>query len=260
MWPGPYGEWGSRKYLLASLDQSPRADGRSTTSTSSTATASTRRRRSRRRWARSTTAVRSGQGAVRRDLLLLGGADRGGGGDPARAGHAAAHPPAVVLHAQPLDRGRPARHPRARSASAASRSRRWPRACSPTSTSTACRRARARARASRSSPDLLTDETLAHVRALNEHRRRARPVAGPDGAGLGAARPAGHLGADRGEQRRAAGGQPRRARQPRPSRPTSWPRSTGTPSRRASTCGRPPAGTEGVSDSGSVRHALVLRR
>ena len=27
MWPGPYGEWGSRKYLLASLDQSARADG-----------------------------------------------------------------------------------------------------------------------------------------------------------------------------------------------------------------------------------------
>src|SRR3981189_1875200 len=24
MWPGPYGEWGSRKYLLASLDQSPK--------------------------------------------------------------------------------------------------------------------------------------------------------------------------------------------------------------------------------------------
>ena len=22
MWPGPYGEWGSKKYLLASLDQS----------------------------------------------------------------------------------------------------------------------------------------------------------------------------------------------------------------------------------------------
>ena len=22
MWPGPYGEWGSRKYVLASLDQS----------------------------------------------------------------------------------------------------------------------------------------------------------------------------------------------------------------------------------------------
>jgi len=27
MWPGPYGEWGSRKYLLASLDQSPRRMG-----------------------------------------------------------------------------------------------------------------------------------------------------------------------------------------------------------------------------------------
>ena len=27
MWPGPYGEWGSRKYLLASLDQSPAAHG-----------------------------------------------------------------------------------------------------------------------------------------------------------------------------------------------------------------------------------------
>src|SRR4030095_5962103 len=24
MWPGPYGEWGSRKYLIASLDQSLR--------------------------------------------------------------------------------------------------------------------------------------------------------------------------------------------------------------------------------------------
>ena len=24
MWPGPYGDWGSRKYLLASLDQSLR--------------------------------------------------------------------------------------------------------------------------------------------------------------------------------------------------------------------------------------------
>ena len=27
MWPGPYGEWGSRKYLLASLDQSLTPDG-----------------------------------------------------------------------------------------------------------------------------------------------------------------------------------------------------------------------------------------
>jgi L-glyceraldehyde 3-phosphate reductase len=27
MWPGPHGEWGSRKYLLASLDQSLRRLG-----------------------------------------------------------------------------------------------------------------------------------------------------------------------------------------------------------------------------------------
>src|SRR6202008_2670055 len=27
MWPGPYGDWGSRKYLLASLDQSLKRTG-----------------------------------------------------------------------------------------------------------------------------------------------------------------------------------------------------------------------------------------
>jgi hypothetical protein len=51
MWEGPYGDWGSRKYLTASLDRSW-AGWVSTTSTSSTPTASIRTRRSRRRWAR----------------------------------------------------------------------------------------------------------------------------------------------------------------------------------------------------------------
>ena len=51
MWPGPYGDLGSRKYLTASLDQSLRRLG-STTSTSSTTTARTPTRRWRRRWAR----------------------------------------------------------------------------------------------------------------------------------------------------------------------------------------------------------------
>ena len=37
---------------------------------------------------------------------------RRGSGDPARAGHAAADPPAVLLDAQPLDRARAARHAR----------------------------------------------------------------------------------------------------------------------------------------------------
>ena len=43
------------------------------------------------------------------------------------------------------------------------------------------------------SPDLLTDETLGHIRALNEIASAPGPVAGPAGAGLGAARPAGHV-------------------------------------------------------------------
>ena len=61
MWPGPYGEWGSRKYLLGQPRPVAWPGWGSTTSTSSTATGSTRTRRSRRRWARSTTAVRSGR-------------------------------------------------------------------------------------------------------------------------------------------------------------------------------------------------------
>ena len=52
------------------------------------------------------------QGAVRRHLLVLGGEDARGGGHPRPARHAAADPPAVVLDAQPLDRGRPARRAR----------------------------------------------------------------------------------------------------------------------------------------------------
>ena len=45
-----------------------------------------------------------GQGAVRRHLVVLRGAHPRGRRDPARPGHAAADPPAVVLDAQPLDR------------------------------------------------------------------------------------------------------------------------------------------------------------
>ena len=50
MWDGPYGDWGSRKYLLASLDQSLKRMGW-TTWTFSTTTAWTPRPRWRRRWA-----------------------------------------------------------------------------------------------------------------------------------------------------------------------------------------------------------------
>ena len=60
--------------------------------------------------ARHRRAVRAG--AVRRHLVVLRREDRRGGHHRPRARHAAADPPAVVLDAQPLDRGRPARHPR----------------------------------------------------------------------------------------------------------------------------------------------------
>ena len=105
MWPGPYGEWGSRKYLLASLDQSLGRMGLDYVDIfyshrlrpGHAAGGDARRARH---------GGAPGQGAVRRDLVVLGGAHAGGGGDPARARHAAADPPAVLLAAEPLDRGR----------------------------------------------------------------------------------------------------------------------------------------------------------
>ena len=108
MWPGPYGEWGSRKYLLASLDQrlprmgldyvdifySHRFDPETPLEETMGAL---------------DTAVRQGKALyvgissysarrrARRRAIL------------ARPRHAAADPPAVVLDVQPLDRARPAR-------------------------------------------------------------------------------------------------------------------------------------------------------
>ena len=114
MWPGPYGDLGTRKYLLASLDQSLRAHAASTTSTSSTRTGSIPRLRSRRRWARSTAPSGRARPAYVGHLLLRPAAHRGGDRDPAPAGNAAADPPAVLLDVQPLDRAGAARRARAR--------------------------------------------------------------------------------------------------------------------------------------------------
>ena len=86
MWPGPYGEWGSRKYLLASLDASlermrldyvdifysHRFDPETPLEETMGAL---------------DTAVRSGKALLRRDLVLRTAADRRGGRDPARPGH-----------------------------------------------------------------------------------------------------------------------------------------------------------------------------
>ena len=114
-----------------------------------------------------------GQGAVRRHLApTRARAPRRRCAILRRAGHAAAHPPAVLLAAQPLDRGGPARRARARRASAASCSRRSPRACSPTVTWTASPRTRARRPAASLSEDMLTEDSL-DARARPQRDRAA---------------------------------------------------------------------------------------
>ena len=60
MWPGPYGEWGSRKYLLASLDQSLKRMGLEYVDIFYT-TAPTRTRRWKRPWARWTPPSQQGK-------------------------------------------------------------------------------------------------------------------------------------------------------------------------------------------------------
>ena len=151
MWPGPYGEWGSRKYLLASLDQSPAAHGARVRRHLLLAPARPRHAargddgRARHRGA-------LGQGALRRHLLVLPGEDARGARDPRSARHAPPHPPALVLAPQPLDRARAARRARRAGRRLHRASRRSRRECSPTSTSTASRRAPARPRTARSRP------------------------------------------------------------------------------------------------------------
>ena len=110
MWPGPYGEWGSRKYLLASLDQSLKRMGLDyvdifyshrfdpETPLEETMGALDHRRA-------------PGQGALCRHFLLQFAPHPGGLGDPQAARHALPHPSAELLDAQSLDRGRrSARH------------------------------------------------------------------------------------------------------------------------------------------------------
>ena len=80
------------------------------------------------------------------------------------------------------------------------------------------------------------------------HRRAARPDAGADGAGLGAARRPGHHGADRRQPTRAGRGLRGRARETPTSATPNSPRSTAMPATPTSTCGLP-------RPSARVRHA-----
>ena len=148
-------------------------------------------------------------GALRRHLLVQLGAHAGGGGDPARARHAAADPPAVVLDDQPLDRGRrPARHPgggrrrvhRLLAARPGSAHRPLPRR----------RAGRLAGRHRRGDGPRHADRRAPRPRPGPQRCRRApRPDARPAGARLGAARPADDVAGDRREQRRPARGQRR---------------------------------------------------
>ena len=101
MWPGPYGEWGSRKYLIASCDQSLQRMGLEYVDIFYP-TGPTRRRRWRRRWARWTCWC----GRARRSTPAS--AATAARSSPTRCASASSmgyaritHPPAVLQHAQP---------------------------------------------------------------------------------------------------------------------------------------------------------------
>ena len=176
MWPGPYGEWGSRKYLLASLDQSLAAHGprlrRHLLLAPLRSRDAARGDDGRARHARCDRARRSTSASrptpPRRP--------REAHGDPARPRHTARHPPAVVLDAQPLDRAgaarraRRARHRLHRLLAAR------PGACSPTSTSTGFPAARGR-RDRSLAPSCIDEQALAKIRGPERDRGRARPDA-----------------------------------------------------------------------------------
>ena len=187
MWPGPYGDLGSRKYLVASLDQSLQRMGLDyvdifyhhrpdpDTPLEETMGALDHHRP-------------PGQGALCRHLPVPAGGDPRGGRDPQGDGHAAAHPPAELLDAQPLDRGRPARRARrarrrlhlllAAGAGAAHQQISQRRAGR-----TPARRANWTLQSSRITPELV--DKLNRLAAIAE---TPRPDAGPAGARLGASR------------------------------------------------------------------------
>ena len=236
MWPGPYGIWGSRKYLTASLDQSLKRMGldyvdifyshRLDPNTPLEETMGALDR-----------AVRAGKALYVGHFLLLARRDAQGGRYPARARHAALDPPALLFAAQPLDRTGPARRAggsrrrlhrllAARPGAAhrqvfEGRSRRQPRHQGRLAAARAHEGSQHRARP-----------------GARQDRPQARPVAGADGHRLGAAR---SCGSPRPWSARARSSSSTiRSRPCRTSNSArrNWPRSTNTPSMPASTCGR----------------------
>ena len=99
MWPGPYGDHGSRKYLLASLDQSLARMGLDYVDIfySHRFDPDTPARGDDGRAGHRCGQVRAR--ALRGHLFVFRRTDTGGSRDPPRSRHPAADPPAVVLHA-----------------------------------------------------------------------------------------------------------------------------------------------------------------
>ena len=212
MWPGPYGDLGSRKYLLASLDQSLRRMGldyvdifyshRPDPATPLEETMSAL-----------ATAVQSGR------ALYAGISSY----PPEQTAQAAAilgqmgvrlliHQPSYSILDRWVEDGL---------VDALGRDGIGCIAFSPLAqgllTSRYLNGIPAGSRASRAgslSPGLLTDAAVTPPARAERHRRGARPDAGPAGPGVGAARPAGHLGPGRRQQRRAARGEPAGGRRP----------------------------------------------
>ena len=249
MWPGPYGQGGgSRKYVLASLDQSLRRLGLDyvdifyshrfdpETPIEETMRAlddggSCRQGALRRASPRYSTAKTHEAATIARDLgtpLLI-------------------HQPSATRCSTAGSRSRAFWTSWRSRAWAASRSRRWPRDCSPTATSTGSQRARAPpAGGSTIGKGQLSDATLQNLTALNAIAAARGQSPGSDGAGLGAA----GLSDDLASSSAPAGSSSSTPTSTRwtisPSPTTSWRRSTGTPWSPASTSGRSRPRTDAV--------------
>ena len=184
MWPGPYGEWGGRKYMLASLDQSLKRMGldyvdifyshRFDPETPLEETMGALDYRG-----------APGQGALCRHFVLQFAPHQGGRGDPEAARHALPHPPAELFDGQSLDRGRrPARHARSRG----DRRDRVLAAGARAADRQISERRSERSRATTAISSTVDAHAAKHrARAPSRRdRQAARPDARPDGARLGA--------------------------------------------------------------------------
>ena len=101
MWPGPYGEWGSRKYFIASFDQSLERMGVDM-STSSITIGLIPKRRWKKPWARWIRLFGAGKRSIR-DFQLSTRTDPKSATDLKTNGNTLSHSSAKLQHVQPVD-------------------------------------------------------------------------------------------------------------------------------------------------------------